>query len=591
MVERRVGRMARQWRVALALSVVLVVTVALRRVGTAHGQNDSPVVGLKITVGPEVSDKLALDAAEVLRDGQVLGKWKACDELMMSRAGVDPNSAEAQAACVVLDGYVGRLVLEFEYVQSVMIFMEPDLTTTNSKVDPQIQYFDNDQDERAGEFAVVFDCSRGARQSSFIRVIADDFDIGAEDDMWDDDEDGIADAPADEKKVVKSYSFAFVKTCGSGAVPGVLISHLDLETKEKTKFPSGLVVPVDIMVTHFTLDLEDPTRFFAMQKPVLESLDPRKLKVSLQGNLAYGGNVVWMEQGDIGVFYQCEEEGIFDVHLSIPCPPFDTIKLNWKKNCPPRKSFDSEEGFVNDFDPADVKDQEEEEADGEALGGDGAQPAREPREQDRVDSSRADAVIPMIDRIMVGLNGQHDPNVFAAGVAAPGFAVDTEKLDKADSGALYRLPVSVSEIEFVIWNADSAQRLAYNAIEIVPAKPDIVRGFVQPSGTSLFDKYLAANHADSIPSDGARLALMLVCRDKGESVVAVSVLLKTMKRVEFGIIKECAAPRRIKRRRASAAVLMNVVLVVLGFAAGFYMLHVIRQTGSIRREYQKHRIH
>mmetsp|Transcript_9640 Transcript_9640/g.25738 ORF Transcript_9640/g.25738 Transcript_9640/m.25738 type:complete len:598 (-) Transcript_9640:453-2246(-) len=552
--------------------VLLVLAGACAALAAAQDAESSDFT---LSVGGETIGQLGVNP-KVIESKKLVGKWATCDPSKngnVFKAGED--------SCPELDKYGFRAVFSFFYDGLPLYVGDPVVVVSNSKVSAEIEYFENDQIEQSGDFSIVFDCSDAPDQSTYVTVVVEDLDWGSEpegDDYELDDgregsgasaetepagggRGGEANGADSDNFLAVSFSFSFVKHCGSGGLSEISVMAAGEDSAAELRPVQDLVVPESTKVSRFLLTIEEPLRYLIVRPPSVK-VGP-DVQVSLRGMLAFGGAVESWDKADLVVLYECmKENSAIPIEISIPLPPFSPKVIKFTKKCGASGMFDSEEGFIGDEESAAEPNKDSVSASDSSS--------------EQADLTRQRTMVPMFQRLRIGTDGFYDANVWSDGQAGTRFKLTSADMQSAAiPGDLMMFSPVQSSLSLYIWNSDDEQRLGYDLLEVTSSSPKTLRAFVEPSsGGGLMSSSTVGPYNVDIGADDKMAAIRMVCRAKGVSKVLVTMLLKTGRQVEFGFAKTCEAPRKMQKRgfmRTAGSLL--TVIGMLFFTVGSYMLY------------------
>jgi len=540
-------------------------------------ENTPQLGGFALTLGAESLGLLGEGSSDLILNGNLMNKWKSC------LSDTDLTSIEKyQSSCYVADGSLFRTVFSFYYEDMPLFVAEPVVKSSNAKINAEVEFFDNDQVEQSGEFSIIFDCPYAAAgQSTLITVTVEDVDWGNEEmieEQWNGGNDAEEFVDSSQDSMAIAFSFSFVKVCGKGDLDHVVMKMLkssdDTEGSDEVDVPlsaQGQQEEIKVLqttkVSKFLVSIEEPLRYLFVEPPKLKVFENKAVDVSLRGALAHGGAIENWDRADLVLIYHCLEQKSTKIEVELPIPPFNSKKVVFTKECGALDAFAHEEGFL---------DLEEE---------------SKANEQQQPNTEQDRTIIPMIDRLRIGSSDFYDADVFSDSKAATKYDLVKYDMLSSSSPALDIMKYSVlqSEVDFYVWNSDPAQKLSYDVLEVTVGSPSVVRAyFAGVTPGNVYQNYLGEQNG-VINEQMKRMKIHMVCRTQGTSKILVTMLLKTGRTAEFGFLKECNAPKKIKKRAflRTAGSLFTVIVMSFISLAAFLIYKYAKQVRHAVHEYNR----
>lgn len=251
---------------------------------------------------------------------------------------------------------------------------------------------------------------------------------------------------------------------------------------------SVIVAPADVS-TEFFMKLDQPGAQQIFYAPYVTSSDTAAVKVAVRGNHPQGGVIQGLTDTSFQVGYNCASKGDAVIKATIAVPPFKNITASWRKDCGGKTPRNLQVGTSEDG-------------------------------YDVVDNGRP------TPRYMVGI----------------------ENIGTAHSEEHLHLPGNQSDWVFYIMNNDTmpgagSPDTAMHIGHIVATveQPSVL----MPVPPEVYEEaalgWRAMERAPYALGAGAKLKVRvhMVCREKGESRVLMTVPVLGYKQLEFGLAKEC----------------------------------------------------
>ncbi|KAI0565497.1 hypothetical protein FGB62_17g555 [Gracilaria domingensis] len=316
--------------------------------------------------------------------------------------------------------------------------------------------------------------------------------------------------------VVDSLSvvFSFRKTCGQGTHELIEFGYYDDPTIGPGQRPAvpfatsnqPLVVGPHIMSTKLYLRLKPPATTQEFFHISVNSSNAG-MNVVPKGPI-FGGVLRQSETSIIHILYECQIKGQSNVSISIPLLPFNNLQAAWLKDC----------GGGN------------------------------------------------VKGLMIGTTSWNRNDVVNDGTAAREWERASRLTANDVKDMVPRVNSTVRFKDF--WLTNDGNSIQMDPILVSVEKHDVVSALA-----SITDTQGAVSHIQEggvlAHNDLLRLRLRMICKKRGQSLIVITIPIKSFRNVEFGLLKECRAPRRFKHsgflRTADSVVTIVTFFLVFSF--------------------------
>uniref|UniRef100_A0A7S0XK10 Uncharacterized protein n=1 Tax=Erythrolobus madagascarensis TaxID=708628 RepID=A0A7S0XK10_9RHOD len=516
----------------------------------------------------DLLDKLFLQFVSAGDEEILTTIWSFGEGLVDAFADCDAATAESEAAAGISERNGGKCMLfdentELAYAEfffddaaSSYAFDTPKITAANAEkgVAPSVSDFWVDDEELEGVFTVDFACSASAKGKTFAVKIA---------------------IPVTKSSTI---SFFVLKRCGGGYNSAVLMSIAqddgEAESLATDGTLSGIVVPAGSAST-VSLLLNESIGELAFKSPKIESSDVGVCNASLRG--AARGGTLGASASLIVVNYGCKSEGKATLKLTVSIPPWDDAVAKWTKQC------NAPEPEV--VPPPPPKEQAD---------GNGSSSSQEQQQQQNPPPT-AGAAVSASAALVVAVAGS-GIDVFRDNAPSESFSMEFNSLESIDDKH-FVLPSTEARMRLVVANgavptdADDGAR-ALRRATVTVSRPEVLKPLVRMNSVAVMQ-----------PTDERILEFLLACRRSGKVNVLVTIWIDaptasagvSSSTIEFGFVKQCRNPRKLKESgfmvTAKSYIVLLVVAGVVALAVFLYggkrLVDCIRsQSGAAGARYQ-----
>lgn len=280
-----------------ATSDVLVGDTSLQ----AKNDSDHEIDPLIASVLVNTYDALGINSFQpetVFRDGQLEGNWKLCGV-----GGVQLKD------CNVIPAYREQMSIEYSFDRNRVdeyTLHDPSIENKTAGASAQLVDFVFRDDLK---FTIVFHCVKKVHATSL-----EVFDLTI--------------------PILKDYSIKtrFAKNCTSGVHPYVRLGAMEAGSPKLLPLPlQRISMSPTSLTTDLFLRVLPPAESQVHGVPLVESSNDG-IKVSLRG-MASEERIVVGEDLKFSVMYECVVNGVSDINVVIPVPPWEDIRLNVNKKC------------------------------------------------------------------------------------------------------------------------------------------------------------------------------------------------------------------------------------------------------------------
>ncbi|KAI0565531.1 hypothetical protein FGB62_17g329 [Gracilaria domingensis] len=235
-----------------------------------------------------------------------------------SSTNIDAVSSSETEKWYRESAYADRISFRLDYTpeSSDYKIVEPVIAVTSETgIEPVVQDFQNDPENGEGSFSIVYSCTPGGPEKSYISL---------------------------HLQVTSTHSIdtAWTKVCGRGRYEhiefgftsynlGTVLFNRDgtYGTEEQKTLEVG---PLDTS-TELTMKLAPPAYTLDFKDPFVAS-DSDYVSVALRGMIA-GGTVNSDEQTKFSILYECQATATANIVFSVAIPPWDNMTAVWRKDC------------------------------------------------------------------------------------------------------------------------------------------------------------------------------------------------------------------------------------------------------------------
>ncbi|CAN8064233.1 unnamed protein product [Agarophyton chilense] len=342
--------------------------------------------------------------------------------------------------------------------------------------------------------------------------------------------------------VVDSLSvvFSFQKTCGQGKHELLEFGYYDDPSNGPGQSPAvpfgispqPLTVGPHVMSTKIYLRLMPPAATQEFFHISVNSSN-KGMKVVPKGPI-FGGVLRQSETSILHILYECQIKGQSNVSINIPLLPFESLQASWVKDC----------GGGN------------------------------------------------VKGLMVGTSSWNQSDIVNSGTTSAQWERATRLTSNDVNDNVPRLNSSLRFKDF--WLTNDGNSIQIDPVLVSTEKPDVVSAL-----TSITDERGGVSQVQNggvlAHNDLLRLRLRMICKKRGNSLIVVTIPIKSFQNVEFGLLKECRAPRRFKHsgflRTAESVVKIVTIFIVLSFLYWWKLYSTRRATkedaAPLKSDYQK----